>query len=220
MTLLILADLAFIVVHILHSYTSLSLLRSSLFSIESERAYAEIFQHVKEFWIVILLILLAMRRANFLYLSWSLLFSYILLDDSVEIHERLGAFLAHFFSFQPQFYLRAQDFGELIVFFFFGTMLFGLIAITHYLSDFADRRISKCLFNRVALLLFLGVIVDAVDIIVRHTLATSVLGMIEDGGEMLVMSVIASFVFSSISSCEEISVSSSCEEISVFPKKV
>jgi hypothetical protein len=206
LVLLILTDFVFISLHIFHTYTGL--LPNPLFSIEGERVYAEIYQYIKELWIVVLLISLAMRRANSLYLSWALLFFYVLLDDSLAVHERLGSLIVSWFDFHPGFGLRAQDFGELMVFFFFGAILFVLIAITYYLSGFADRRISKYLFSMVALLVFFGVVLDMVHQIVKHSLVKPVLGMIEDGGEMLVMSVITWFVFSSNSSCREVSVAS------------
>jgi len=209
LVLLILADLVFIFLHIFHTYTSL--LPSSLFSIGRDRGYAEVFQYIKEFWIVILLILLAIRKADFLYLSWSLLFFYILLDDSLMIHEKLGSLIVSWFGLHSGFGLRAQDFGELIVYFSFGFILFVLTAVAYYMSESADRRISKYLFGMLALFVFCGVIVDMVNVIVTHTMVSPLLGMIEDGGEMLVISVITWFVFS---------LNSSREEISVFPKNV
>jgi hypothetical protein len=200
--LLILADSGFIFVHLLHVHTNL--FSGALFSIQRDLGYAEVFQYLKEFWIVVLLILLAIRRANFLYLAWSLLFLYLLVDDSLRIHERLGGLIVRRFDIHSAFGLRGQDFGELIVSFFFGTLLFSFIAAMHYVSHFSDKRISKHLFIGIALLVFFGVIMDMVDILFQQLMGTSVLGIVEDGGEMVVMSVITSFAFRLHSSHEEI----------------
>jgi hypothetical protein len=50
-----------------------------------ERGYSEIFQYIKEYWIALLLGALAVRQRSVLYLGWSLLFFYLLLDDSLTI---------------------------------------------------------------------------------------------------------------------------------------
>jgi hypothetical protein len=200
--LLILADSGFILVHLLHVHTRFFL--GPLFSIQRDWGYAEVFQYLKEFWIVVLLIVLAIRRASFLYLAWSLLFLYLLVDDSLRIHERLGGLIVSRFDIHSGFGLRGQDFGELMVSSFFGTLLFLFIAAMHHVSDFSDKRISKSLFIMIALLVLFGVIIDMVDILFQQLMATSVFGIIEDGGEMVVMSAITSFAFRLHSSHEEI----------------
>jgi len=44
-------------------------------------------------------------------MDWSLLFGYLLLDDSFRIHERMGA---QYFNLSPTVSLRAKDFGKAI----------------------------------------------------------------------------------------------------------
>src|SRR3712207_1869945 len=76
--LLISADALFIALHLLHM--SAGVPSDPNFSITKERGFGEIFQYVKEYWIVVIFAWLFLRNFEFLYLAWSLLFGYILLD--------------------------------------------------------------------------------------------------------------------------------------------
>ena len=106
-------DLAFISLHLIHVYTRFA--GHSSFSIEEERGYADIFQFIKEYWIVLVLGFLALRKYSALYLGWFILFFYIFVDDTLEIHETLGLSISKQLNFSPAFRLRAEDFGELLV---------------------------------------------------------------------------------------------------------
>ena len=191
--LLILADLSFIFLHILH--TNSSLLPNNLFSIDKDRGYAEIFQYIKEFWVAILFFLLGIKKRKLLYIVFSLLFLFLFIDDSFELHERFGAFLADLFHFQPMLGLRARDFGELVVSAFFGTLFFLSIGIIHYQSDNFTRTVSKYILGLIVLLVTFGIMIDMLEIIVEHPLVNPVLVIVEEGGEMIVMSTITWFVF-------------------------
>ena len=119
--LLLLTDLVFILVHVL--YRS-DLVTNPLFSIKMDWGYAEVYQYTKEFWVILLLFFIAIKRAKIIYFAWFSLFMYLLLDDSLRIHENFGGYLVRYFGFQPEFGLRAQDFGELSVSILFGALLF------------------------------------------------------------------------------------------------
>jgi hypothetical protein len=204
--LLILTDLGFIVLHILHTYTPF--FADLSFSIERDRGYAEIFQYIKESWIAALLFILATRKRSLLYFGFSLLFAYFLVDDSFQLHESLGRVVADFIPFAPgKIGLRRKDFGELIVSGCFGALFFTLIAIGYYRSDRATKRVSRVIVTMILLLAFFGVPIDILHTILWIKEAGPILemGMIEDGGEMLVMSVITWFVFRLDPTDEEIS---------------
>jgi len=188
--LLLLADFAFMFVHGIYT---VDLLTNDIYSIDTDGGYAEIFQYIKEFWIVVLLFVLAIRRRHTLYFAWATLFMYFLLDDSMKIHESLGANFVNYFDFKPMFQLRAQDFGELSVSILFGFFLFTFIGVSYLFSDNIAKRISKHLFVLVISVAFFGVIVDMLHTIIPW--GKSLFGFIEDGGEMLVMSIIVWYVF-------------------------
>jgi len=188
--LLLQADLVFI---LFHCFYLIDIVTNPLFSIEKDMAYAEIYQYIKEYWIVVLLFLLAIKERHIIYLSWSLLFMYLLLDDSLQIHERFGSFLVEYYNFKPMFELRAQDFGELSVIILIGLFLFTFIGASYLFIDNPEKKISKNLFTLVVVLAFFGVLVDMIHIAIPW--GKNMWGLIEDGGEMVIMSVIVWYTF-------------------------
>jgi len=188
--LLLLADFVFM---LLHGIYTMDLVSNDLYSIDSDGGHAEMFQYIKEFWIVVILFVFSIRRKHIIYFAWSSLFVYFLLDDSLRIHESFGIYLAKYFEFQSMFQLRAQDFGELLVSILFGLLLFTFIGVSYLFSDTVAKRISKHLFILVFSLAFFGVIGDMLHTIIPW--GNSLFGFIEDGGEMLVMSIIVCYVF-------------------------
>jgi len=191
--LLVTADLAFFVLHIL--YITTDLLTVSLYSLSRDRGYSEFFQYTKELWIAVLLLILGLRQRRLLYFVFSLLFVYFLLDDSLELHEQMGVFLADFLNLQPALGLRAIDFGELLVSTMFGLLFAISIAFSYLLSDPFMRRVALYLLAMIVALAICGIILDMVEIIVTQPVINPILVVLEEGGEMLIMSVITWFAF-------------------------
>lgn len=192
--LLLITDLSFIFLHLLFAHTRF--ISDYAFSLEAEMGYSEFFQYVKEYWIALLLIFLAIRNRSFLYLSWSFLFFYLLLDDSLQIHEKLGLYISNQFNFIPLFNLRSEDFGEIIVS-GLACLIFGsMILLGYRFGNRFSRSVSKNLIKLLLLLALCGVGVDMVHTIFNNSLMETLLIVVEDGGELIVMSLIAYFVFS------------------------
>ena len=196
--LLLVTDFVFILLHCLFS---LHFISDPLFSIGRDFGYAEIYQYIKEYWIMLLLFGMAIKRKHLVYFAWSLLFLYFLLDDSLQIHERLGSDLANYFEFQSVYQLRALDYGELVVSMFFGVFLFSFIGFSYLYSDSTAKLVSKHLFILILFMVFFGVLVDMVHSAIPW--GKSISGLIEDGGEMMIMSVILWYVFDLELSSEE-----------------
>jgi hypothetical protein len=204
--LLVSTDLVFFCLHIFYKcqeWGALNICKqfrfNELFAITTDLGYAEFFQYIKEFWIVVLLALVAWRNKSFLYLSWSLLFVYVLLDDSFGIHENLGDFISTKFSFIYALHLRAVDFGEIFVSAFFGTLFLILIAISYRFSKSIERKISRYLIVMLLALALAGIVADMLHMMfymVGIEFMQRIFTFIEDGGEHLVMSVILGFVYS------------------------
>lgn len=104
--LFIATDIVFIIVHIIHKSNQVPSLAYAYYSIEEDKGYAELFQYIKEYWIALLLSFLAVQKRSYLYLCWSLLFFYVLLDDSVQIHEKLGIVVSSQLALVDKFNLR------------------------------------------------------------------------------------------------------------------
>jgi hypothetical protein len=191
--LLLLADAGFIILHIIYVYTPY--LPSVAFSLTFAGSYSEFFQYIKEFWIGVLFLALAIQHRKLVYGVLSLLFFYLLFDDSFEFHETFGAEVAAFFNFQPAFGLRAVDFGELAVSATAGLIFLAAIAPAYVLSGATARRVSRRVMALLLVLIFFGVALDMIEVIVEDRDVSRILRIIEEGGELFVMSVIAWFVF-------------------------
>jgi len=193
--LLLVGDCVFILLHV---FWLMDWMSNPLLSIERDRGYAEGFQYLKECSIALLLLVLATRRRQAVYLAWSVLFAYFLIDDSFKIHEQYGRMLAHYLEWQPMFRLRTEDIGELAVSVIVGILVFTSIAVSYSFGGPAARKASRHLCVLVAILVFFGVVVDMLHIAL--SLGKDAIGLIEDGGEMLTMSVIAWYVVKLVSS--------------------
>ncbi len=192
--LFLLTDISFILLHLIYVYSGLT--DNSNFSLEKDRGYSEIFQYVKQYWSTLLLGFLSIQKRSFLYFIWSLLFFYLLVDDAIQIHERLGALISIKFSFSAMFNLRAVDFGELAVSALVGLFFLIAIAITYRLGDRLPRQVSRYLTILLFALAFFGIVVDMLHIMFLNSFLEPLLTIVEDGGELVVMSLIVCFVFS------------------------
>ena len=187
-------DLAFMLLHLIYSYTGLT--TNPAFSLETDRGFSEIFQYVKEYWIAIVLGILAVKTGLFLYGTWSLLFFYLLFDDAAEIHERLGYIITNQFAIPGMFNLRGQDFGELAVTGIVALFFLLLISVTYQFSDYSSQKISKKLILMMFALAFCGIILDLVHIAFNSQMLDPLFMLLEDGGELVVMSFITCYVLS------------------------
>src|SRR5215208_3326816 len=85
--LLLALDSVFILLNVL--YLETHLLSDPRFRLSHDGGYAEIFGYLMESCIVLALCALAVRTRQYLYFAWAMLFLYILLDDSLLLHERV-----------------------------------------------------------------------------------------------------------------------------------
>ena len=188
--LLLLTDAVLIFLHCLGKG---DIIATNLVDLDVDGGYSEIFQYVKEFWIAALLATLFAIRRQGCYLAWSALFCYLLADDSLQLHEQGGAWLAQTLNLAPAFNLRAIDLGELMITASAAAVLFLAIGATYVKGDQAVRRFSNRLFLLVLLLAGCGVLFDMIEIMVAW--GRPLWDLIEDGGELLVMSLMLWYVF-------------------------
>ncbi len=190
--LLVSADTAFVIVHLVHELSPF--LSNSLYSLETDRGYSEIFQYVKTYWIVIMLAALWRRTRECVYVTWMLLYAYLLCDDAFRIHERGGDAIARHWGYESALGLRAQDFGELTASGVFGLAFLALIGIMYLRSSCDARNASKDLTLLFSVIVFFGVIIDMLHIVAGDGYGKVVFGVAEDGGEMFAMSVVCWYV--------------------------
>lgn len=192
--LLLVGDLSFILLHLLSSL----LLNSTyhLLSIEKDGGYSEIYQYLKFCWIIALLLLIAWKNRAWHYVTWVFVFLYFLADDSLQIHEHIGELVAANFNFIPPFGLRLRDLGELLVSATAATLLSIPLILAYRGGSQVFRKVSQDIALLILLLGFFGVVVDMVHVAINMGgKVRSILGVIEDGGEMLSVSLLAWYFF-------------------------
>ncbi|WP_323353233.1 hypothetical protein [Leptolyngbya sp. CCNP1308] len=161
-----------------------------MFSLEFDKGYPEMFQYIKLFWISLIFIYMGVRR-NRAYFVWACFFGYLLLDDALSYHENFGSALAEWMSWSSALRLRPVDFGEIVYTLSIAAVFFIAIGLTYRKSALDFRQVSHQLLFLIAALAFFGVAVDMV-----HVMASNIpyvyglIGMVEDGGEMMVISLI------------------------------
>jgi hypothetical protein len=193
--LLLSADLVFIVLHIV--YVETGWLRGWPASLEADRGLPEAFQYIKQLWIAIAFATTCWRARVGLYGCWAMVFAFLLVDDAAQLHESVGAWLGREYSLPAVLGLRSDDLGELLFAGAVGLSLLVLVGIAALRADTQQRRICRDTLLLVGALAFLGVLVDMAHVIAyfKGSLWAQVLLLVEDGGEMLVMSMLTAFAF-------------------------
>jgi len=169
-------------------------LGSTAFDIEVENAYPEYYENLKEFFIAGMAIWVFIRKKELLYACWAGLLTYLFVDDTFQLHERIGAFLGGLIWFHPPLGLRPSDVGELIVSAVVGTCFLVALALNFRQGTREAKGVSLALFGLLISLAAFGVVVDMVHIVIQSDVWKYRLGLIEDGGEMLVVSSMLAFV--------------------------
>jgi hypothetical protein len=185
-------DALFILLHLAHITTPV--FQDPRFSLELERGFGEVFQYLKEYWAALLLLLLAVRHRAPLFAVWSGMFGYLLADDMFALHERLGEALAPRLGLVDTVTLRGRDVGEVLVAAAVGGLVLVAVAVAYARSNPMARRASGRLLRLVVLLAVVGVGVDLLHQLVTPGFWSTVLAVVEDGGELLVMTAIVWFV--------------------------
>lgn len=195
-------DLLFFAMHFLRSLPGIDLipiLEEGAFSIAEDHSLGEAFQYVKEFWIVLLLGLLVFRFGKKTFWGWMLFFLYILLDDMLKIHESVGDLGSQYFQLPTAWdefeRLRGDDIVELAYLALSGGIILLILILLYIQSNSEIRAIQRPILFLFAALIAFGVGVDFIDRFANSEIILFLLKFIEDGGEMIVMSVICWYAF-------------------------
>lgn len=185
----------FVVLALHLAFKTTTWLDSPLFNIEVEGGYGENYQHIKYAIIVTALLWLAIGQRCLQFVSWAIIYTYMLCDDRYQIHETVGKYLATQMDFGPHFMLRAQDLGELTVSVVAGFFLAVLLGWAYLRGSAEFRILSKNLLLFAAALAFCGVAVDMLHSMIRDIhILKGIVAIIEDGGELIVVSTTAWYV--------------------------
>lgn len=199
--LLLGTDLLFIGLHLLRfwllqegSYEGFLL--NSRFTVDRDRGFAEGFQYLKLLLIVGLLMSLWVRQKALSYGAWGATFAFTLLDDALKIHEGVGRRIVDWLNIPAAFGLRGQDFGELIVWGGFGIILLGILLFSYLRAAPKEKAFSNPLFLLFVAFVFFGLGVDMLHMLLGGSEVQQMLmAVLEDGGEMFVMSIITVYIW-------------------------
>ncbi|HEY5761556.1 MAG TPA: hypothetical protein VIU34_37300 [Steroidobacter sp.] len=193
--MLVAADLAFILLHVI--YVETSLLRGRPFSLEADNGIPEAYQYVKQFWVALCMVGLFRRTREVTYIGVGIVFTFLLLDDAFQMHEHFGKWLAAQYSLPVAFGLRPDDIGELLFAAFVGGVTLLLIGIGYWRGGPDARIVTRDISILILVLAGLGVGVDVIHVITyfKAPMLAQFLLIVEDGGEMIVVSATAAYVF-------------------------
>lgn len=194
--LLVLAELVFFAVHF--GYSSEGLLDDPRFRLDWDRDYAETFQYLKEFWIVLLLFYLALRDWAPLYLGFAGFFAYLGLDDLWRIHERLGgsilgARLPDLSLFGRSF--AGYDLGQTLYAVAIGLAVFALVMLAYRRAHWGVQRTARTLLLLLVALAYFGIFFDILNALVLGGALEAFFIFAEEGGEHLIMTLIFGYLF-------------------------
>ena len=193
--LLFSADAAFTLLHLINVETGF--LRGTGISLESDGGPSEIYQYVKEFWVIVCMLVAFVSTRHRAYLGWAIAVSFLLADDAGQIHENVGGWLAAHYQFAAPFGMRSKDIGELLVAGAAGVFTLTIVGAGLWRGTEQCRRISRDMGLLIVLLAVVGVVVDVLHIVAYNaqSLLAQVLLVVEDGGEMVVMSALTAYAF-------------------------
>ncbi|MEM8493714.1 MAG: hypothetical protein AAF756_23070 [Pseudomonadota bacterium] len=175
-------------------------------TITNDMAIPEITNYLKFAVTVFLLIRIFGAVRQPVYLAWAFVYGLALIDDSMRVHEQLGSLFSEWLAGDTFLGLtveggegfRAQDAGEMIVYALYGGCFAVVLGLGFLLSEPLHRTIG---FSFALLLGGLVFFVAVFDIFDRFVAAVSqyagrVLSTLEDGGEMIVVSLTVAFTVS------------------------
>jgi hypothetical protein len=201
--LLLITDAFFLALHVANRISRLTgilpIFRQDPFDVSYDLGMGETFQYIKEFWVILFFVWLIVRYRQWIYSGWTLLFSFLLLDDMLSVHEHAAKALVHALGYAEQaeifLHLRYKDVGELMVAMTAGIFFLLILGSGYLKSDVSARRDLQRLFGLCVLLAFFGVAFDVIGRLAENIVFQALTTFLEDGGEMITMSLICWFVY-------------------------
>lgn len=195
-------DVGFILTHIGHKASVLSgayhPLGHQRFNIESDRSYGEYFEYIKTaVCIVASFACLGITKCS-IYSVMSAAYVWLLLDNSIGLHEGLGRRVAPLLPGTGVLPFPGEALGELAIFACFALAGLGLFAVSWRRSVGKHRAAGTVFVLLMAALGVFAVGVDALHVVSERfrQVVTDALGVVEDGGELLVLSAHCAFMLS------------------------
>ncbi len=169
--------------------------------ISTDGGWAEWFMYFNWSASIGLLLLVWLRQRRSFELGLALIFALVLADDSIQLHERIGAAFVAALRLQPGIGLRAQDFGELLTWAVLGIAIAAAWALALLATPRQDRPLTSRFISCFLGLLWAGVVMDQLHSVVLqpqflltwHRWLDLVMTMAEDGVEQVVSSFVLAY---------------------------
>jgi hypothetical protein len=158
----------------------------------TDGGYAEIYQYLKKTFIIIILAVTGIKSRSSIYFMLALIYGYILLDDVLRIHETVGGlYLGGFIhKFYPDSSIDQYHLGQIL--YALPVSLFFLILIwIFYPRNSPESNKIKTILALLFFFAFAAIGIDALQSFISFKGS----GIIEDGGEMIVISFTAWYVY-------------------------
>lgn len=198
---LVTADILFIFVHVftIFFWDSFDPLEPYFLMVNTDGGIAEYFQYLKYLTVMGTVIYIMIKTKELYYFFWLILFTLLLFDDALELHERIGSYFVVHFDYNSIFGLRPQDLGELTYASIVGFCLFIIFLLSYKYSNNKFKKASLDIGLLFGILLVFGIGVDMLHgVFNQNKYVNFVLVLIEDGGEMFAMSMICWYFYLNI----------------------
>lgn len=184
--LLLGGDCIYLVIHI--AWLQLPGISLDLYSLYRDRSYAEFFQYMKYCWGAGVLGYFSLRYRSISCIGWAILFGYMLLDDSMWLHEWAGGLISASLNIPQIGGMPGASLGE-VVYAVCALAVLSLPLVAGWLwDDHYWRGMHRHLFIMLLVLAMFSLGVDVIGeiyLILHIPLVT----IIEDLGEMYSVSV-------------------------------
>lgn len=192
--LLLIVDILFILGH---AFIALILdYKYRYLLVDTDGGYPEIFQYLKFLILVILTFTLTTVKKYVHFFPWFFLFTFLAFDDSFQLHEKSGKYLADNFGLNGFMGLRPVDYGELLYASIIGLIFFSTLFFSYMKGPLKYRKSCLDILGLFFVFLFFGIGVDMFhQIIVDVNIVSAIVALIEDGGEMIALSLLVWYFY-------------------------
>lgn len=194
--LLLAADTVFALLHLAHSVSlhlglDIAFLADPRLALTYRGGFGEVFIFAQLLILTGILARTGLWSRQPIYLLWAVIYFFVLIDDSFNVHRYLGGLLAPFLPANGLLGLTQQHAGELLSWSAIGcAAIAGLFqAISH--SESEHREIARPLLSAFGLLLFFAVGIDTIHqgLNPAPSLFGSLASIFEEGGEMIAVTL-------------------------------
>lgn len=158
-----------------------------------DRGYGEFWQYLKYLATSLLLVAIGVSTRSSVAFAWIAVTAYLAVDDVFGVHEGMGVRIA---LLLPQLGGDGIHVGEIVWLGSVGAVLVAAVVLAHRRTHARGRAVSVVLAALFAGLIVFGVAVDAIHhLILRAPFFDAPLTALEDGGELVLMSLVVAFTW-------------------------